>query len=547
MTPPRLPRPQISSSSITCHGLRYALPYEVTTTPTFLKDRFLHQPLDLILGTMYRKHRGTQPIADAAAHWSAEIHAGRIELRYKKTSKEDGWAWHVAKVKPMSVMVSKGMSIRRRHHIHESVVRDVRVCVLGQTADWVAIDKPAGMATMGERNGGVNSLMTLVHEALRRNQHESDGEEARNDHHDKKHHRKLQPAHRLDKPVSGVLLIGKSPGKAAKLLQELQQATKGGGTGVDKVYIARVRRNSAANALVHATGSSNLAAISTATENATNDDNFPEHLTVEAELGWDQRHRRAVVVTPTVTAERLAHKQMSLDGMQRVYNRKKKGRERRRRYNTGHRLLLDDETAHTDNDTKNNPPPKVLIHTTQFRRLEEEAQPNDGTILVECRPITGQRHQIRAHLAAIAWPIANDAVYGGGVVEDNLVDRSSAAPATFLSPYVDDAAGTLRTQLGSPKCRRDWCTTCKWTMDMLLSPPTIPTAANNNHNDTTTIVAKGDTKIPSTTRRRLYIDRGIWLHSYRYVLPKAGIDLVAPLPDWALARSSGIGEGSVQT
>ena len=244
-----------------------------------------------------------------------------------------------------------------------------------------------------------------------------------------------------------------------------------------------------------------------------------------------------------MTAERLAHKQASVEGMQRVYHRKSKERERRRRHhNPGHRLLDDNETAHTtDHDTTKNPPPKALLHTTQFRRLEEEAQPNDGTILVECRPITGQRHQIRAHLAAIAWPIANDVVYGGGVVED-------PSATSFLSPYVDDAAGTLRTQLGSPKCRRDWCTTCKWTMDMLLSSPTIPTAANNNHNDTTTIVAKGDTTIPSTTRRRLYIDRGIWLHSYRYVLPKAGIDLVAPLPDWALARSSGIGEdSSVQT
>jgi len=452
----------------------------------------------------------------------------------------------VARVDPMSVMVCKGMSIRMRQHVHESVVLDVRLCVLGQTEEWVAIDKPAGISTVDERSGGVNSLMTLVNEELSRKKHSLSTNSTTNDDNDSgddalnnKKNLKLQPAHRLDKPVSGVLLIGKSPGKAAMLLREIQQAAKGGkgdsnhqrsSGGVEKVYIARVRRNPASRELVHATGIK----ISTSTDNDNDNDNdtndnFPEQLTVEAELGWDNRNRRAVVVTPKVTAERISHKQASLDGMQRVYNRKRKGHELRMIHNKGH---LDDENTHNNNET-NNPPPNVLIHTTKFRRLEEKSQPRDGTILVECRPITGQRHQIRAHLAAISWPIANDVVYGGVVVDDNIVEMSSAPATSFLSPYVDDAAGTLQKQLGSPNFRREWCTKCKWTMNMLSSSPTT---AANNHKYTTTVVAKGDKKIHSTARRSLYIDRGIWLHSHRYVLPKAGIDLVAPLPDWALAH-----------
>jgi len=38
---------------------------------------------------------------------------------------------------------------------------------------------------------------------------------------------------------------------------------------------------------------------------------------------------------------------------------------------------------------------------------------SDGTSIVRCEPLTGRSHQIRAHLAILGYPIANDVAYGG--------------------------------------------------------------------------------------------------------------------------------------
>ncbi len=76
--------------------------------------------------------------------------------------------------------------------------------------------------------------------------------------------------------------------------------------------------------------------------------------------------------------------------------------------------------------------------------------------LIECRPQTGRRHQIRRHLKHLRHPIVGDAIYGDGphnrMWRDQLGIRGLLLAATQLSfshPY-SGAAVTVRAPIEAP-------------------------------------------------------------------------------------------------
>lgn len=330
--------PAPSGTAVVACGLQYAAPYEECKI-TWLKQRYANLPLSQVLAEMWRLHRGEQPLHEAIAHWRAELAAGRVLYRKRKRSIDD--PYHFVTPDP-DTPVEMGSAVQIVRHVHERVVPAVTVRVLFENESMLAIDKPVGIATIGETMGA-NSLMGIV-----RRQTGYFG---------------VEPGHRLDKPVSGVLLLGKSRRQAARLLDKIQKKDM-----VEKVYVARVQRQQGIfqkcrSACTDYRGVQFDGEQQTLDGGASGDEFPEEEFTVAAAIGWRSAESKAYV--------------------------------------------------HSDGAVCSEGSDAAALAVTHFRRLNVNgpALP-DGTVLVACRPKTGQRHQIRVHLAHIGWPIANDSLYG---------------------------------------------------------------------------------------------------------------------------------------
>lgn len=70
--------------------------------------------------------------------------------------------------------------------------------------------------------------------------------------------------------------------------------------------------------------------------------------------------------------------------------------------------------------------------------------PNFDHSIVKCYPKTGRTHQIRVHLQSLGFPIANDQMYGGTVL--NYMEKDPKAVALdskdFANSFQTDEGGT---------------------------------------------------------------------------------------------------------
>ncbi|GAB4815992.1 hypothetical protein N2152v2_003038 [Parachlorella kessleri] len=274
--------------------------------------------------------------------------------------------------------------------------------VVGETPDLVAVNKPAGIPvhmTGPYRKNTVLGILSAERPDL--------GE--------------LLPVHRLDRPVSGLLLFARHAAAAEDIRRRIEDQS------LVKVYVARVLGTFPATPEAPLVVDVPLA-----------EDLLTKHVrAVPAEMGGAPRGESAAAGECSMLGGKEAldinqQEERQQKQQERQQQQKQKQQEEQRcdpRQPTGlerKTFRKQRQAAAVAKRERREAAaaaaasaaggmaaglPMSRPAVTEFRLLE--VAPDGKTSLVECRPRTGRSHQIRVHLQYLGHPIANDVQYGG--------------------------------------------------------------------------------------------------------------------------------------
>ena len=288
-----------------------------------------------------------------------------------------------------------GERVRHALHRHEPPSLDHPVTIVAETPDIVAVHKPATVPvhpTGQYRKNTVVGILAAERPDLGR----------------------LFPVHRLDKNVSGLLLMARNPIAANSLREQVQ------GHEVSKEYLALVTaRNVTTGASVldifhhhhhhhHGDGGGGGGGggdkcVSVRAHDCNDADGYTvgeaanDHtVTVNAGVYYDERERVATCSTPKAPVEgaKEASTRFTLVAL-------------------GPTAAAAATAANVNANANANATLEHISSSVIPQMVRHNPLLPPGTALVRCRPFTGRTHQIRVHLSLLGHPIANDAVYGG--------------------------------------------------------------------------------------------------------------------------------------
>ena len=458
------------------------------------------------------RDRGYYEAAHAAGYLRVDNPGGRRSRKRRAPRDEDGTAGAAEgkgmsggddkTVEPLRPLAA-GERVRHWLHRHEPPVLDHPVDVVAVTDDLVAVHKPATMPVHPTGQYRKNTVLGVL-AATRRDLG------------------RLSPAHRLDRNVSGLLLMARNAQTASALREALAEGgggkggggKGGGGKGGDsppgdsppgrriaKTYVALVdaeRLGGGKSPLFDVDwdergdggggGDDGGEGTHVATERLADGG---VRVTVSAPLAYDAAAGVTVVVT---AASDPASRARAKDAVT-VFR------------------VADASIERESTESSESIGSGVIAGAAVKKKL----------VAVYCEPRTGRTHQIRAHLAHLGHPIANDAKYGGRVAEG----ARTREEVTVDDPRV---AAQLSASGGFDGCS-----------DGVCRPPCAhcPRVAHTGRR-----VAGVGGREEGGNERRLDAElEAIWLHCHRYrTVGEPGrpgepsFDFKCPHPPWLEGR-----------
>jgi 23S rRNA-/tRNA-specific pseudouridylate synthase len=207
-----------SSRFLVVRGIRYVRPY-MKEQQYSLRITNIGKTVAVVLAEAF--HRRTNQLEDTISYMKREIESGRVQLERHRKSREDNGPFAKFEVlRDPDRITEKGDRFKLLQHCHErcTIYRGPLKTIYvtpDEQGSFRAVFKPAGLPVVDE-NGGYGTVEGLL-----------EGEDYR-------------IGHRLDRPVSGILLLAKGRGRTGRLIKALAPESKQT-QGVLKAYVARVK------------------------------------------------------------------------------------------------------------------------------------------------------------------------------------------------------------------------------------------------------------------------------------------------------------------